>query len=197
MRLLGSFVPTNAALAAAAAVELGADAAAVRRGLESIDRVPGRFEALGGGELPTVIVDYAHTADAVERVLETCRSLGANRVTTVFGCGGDRDREKRPLMGEIASRLSDRCYITTDNPRTEPVEQIMDDILSGVKRRLNVVVEPDRALAIRQAISQARPGDVVALLGKGHETYQLIGTEKSHFSDRETAEGALERWSAR
>lgn len=199
--LLGSFVAVNSALAAAAAIELGVDAGAVRAGLEAIRHIPGRFEAIGGGKKPTVVIDYAHTADSMEQVLMTCRALGAQRVITVFGCGGDRDRAKRPRMGEIATRLSERCYITTDNPRTEDVDGIIREILAGVGAgvddRSRVVIELDRARAIDAAVAHARPGDVVALLGKGHENYQIIGTEKIAFSDRETAEGALRKWSAR
>ena len=195
-RMLGSFVAVNSALAAAAAVELGAGAEAVRAGIEATEGIVGRFEATGGGKVPTIVIDYAHTADSMEQILETCRTLGAQRVITVFGCGGDRDREKRPRMGEIAARLSDRCYVTTDNPRTEPVEQIVEDILAGVPDRSGVVVELDRERAIQAAVAEARVGDVVALLGKGHENYQIVGSKKTSFSDRKTAEGALAKWSA-
>lgn len=193
MKLLGTFVGANASLAAAAAVELGCGVEAVRRGLEAIDRVPGRFEALGGGDKPTVIVDYSHTADAMERVLSTCRDLGPDRLTTVFGCGGDRDRSKRPLMGGVAERLSDRCFLTTDNPRSEKVEDIVADILSGMSGG-DVEVELDRGRAIARAIASSGPGDVVALLGKGHEPYQIVGTERLPFDERSEAEAALRAW---
>jgi len=196
MKLLGAFVATNAALAAAAAHVAGFDAAAIRAGLEGIERVPGRFEALGGGDRPTVIIDYAHTADAFETVLKMCRSLGARRITTVFGCGGDRDREKRPAMGKAAQRHSDAVVITTDNPRTEAIERIVLDIRAGMKSQGETHVELDRARAIRDAIAAAAAGDVVALLGKGHEDYQIIGTDRLPFSDRAEAEGALAAWSA-
>jgi UDP-N-acetylmuramoyl-L-alanyl-D-glutamate--2,6-diaminopimelate ligase len=197
MSLLGAYVPANATLAAAAAAELGASASDIRRGLEVIDRVPGRFESMGGGDRPVVVIDYAHTADAFEQILQACRSLGAKRVITVFGCGGDRDREKRPRMGEVASRLSDFCYVTTDNPRNEDIGRIVDDILAGITDRRRVTVELDRAGAIQQAVAEADAGDVVAVLGKGHENYQIMGTEKVPFSDRTTSEGALEQWSVR
>jgi len=197
MSLLGAYVPVNATLAAAAAIELGATAEDIQRGLESIERVPGRFESIGGGKRPLVVIDYAHTADAFEQILQKCRSLGAIRVITVFGCGGDRDRDKRPLMGEAASRLSDFCYVTTDNPRTENIGRIVDDILAGVTDRTSVEVELDRESAIQRAVSEANVGDVVVLLGKGHENYQIVGTNKTPFSDRTTAEGALGQWSAR
>jgi len=194
MKLLGTFVAGNALLAAAAARELGADAAAIARGLEAIDRVPGRFEALGGGGKPVVIVDYSHTPDAMERVLTTCRELGPHTLSVVFGCGGDRDRTKRPLMGAVASRLADRCYLTTDNPRSERVEDIIDDIRAGMEGRATLTIERDRAAAIARAIAASGPHDVVALLGKGHESYQIIGRDRLPFSDRAEAERALERW---
>jgi UDP-N-acetylmuramoyl-L-alanyl-D-glutamate--2,6-diaminopimelate ligase len=197
MKLLGGFVPANAAVAAAGAVALGAGAGEVRAGLESIERVPGRFEALGGGDRPVVVIDYAHTPDGFERVLDTCRSLQPKRLVVVFGCGGDRDRSKRPLMGGIATRVADRCYLTTDNPRGERVEDIVDDIRRGVERTRDVVLELDRARAIRAAIAECRPGDLVALLGKGHEDYQIVGSEKLPFSDRREAEEGLARWRAR
>lgn len=197
MRLLGAFVASNAALAAAAAIELGADAAAVKSGLESISRIPGRFEALGGGDRPVVIIDYSHTADAMERVLGACRALCPECVTTVFGCGGDRDRKKRPLMAAVAERLSDAVVVTTDNPRNEQLQQIVDDILSGANAPDAITVNLDRANAVQQAIHAAAPGDVVLLLGKGHEDYQIIGDERHPYSDRVEAEGALRSWSAR
>jgi len=193
MKLRGAFVPANAALAAAGAHAMGASLAAVRAGLEAVDRVPGRFEALGGGDHPVVVIDYAHTPDGFERVLGTCRSLEPKRIITVFGCGGDRDKTKRPIMGEIAQRLSTRVYLTTDNPRSERVEDIIVDIRRGMQNQ-NVVVELDRARAIRAAINESKPGDLVALLGKGHEGYQIIGAEKLPWSDRRAAEEGLSQW---
>jgi UDP-N-acetylmuramoyl-L-alanyl-D-glutamate--2,6-diaminopimelate ligase len=196
MRLRGAFVPANAAVAAAGAWAMGASLKSVTGGLASVDRVPGRFEALGGGDRPVVVIDYAHTPDGFERVLGTCKSLAPKRIITVFGCGGDRDRTKRPVMGGIAQRMSDRCYLTTDNPRSERVEDIIADIRRGMSGE-NVVVELDRAAAIHAAIAESRPGELVALLGKGHEDYQIIGTTKVPFSDRRVAEEELARWSAR
>jgi UDP-N-acetylmuramoyl-L-alanyl-D-glutamate--2,6-diaminopimelate ligase len=196
MKLRGAFVPSNAAVAAAGCAAMGASLSAIREGLESVDRVPGRFEALGGGDRPVVVIDYAHTPDGFERVLGTCRSLRPKRLITVFGCGGDRDRTKRPVMGGIAQRECDRVYLTTDNPRTERVEDIIADIRRGMRDE-NVVVELDREKAIRAAIGESRPGELVALLGKGHEDYQIIGTEKLPFSDRRIAEEGLAQWSAR
>ena len=196
MKLRGAFVPANAALAAAGASAMGASLASVRAGLESVDSIPGRFEALGGGDRPGVVIDYAHTPDGFERVLGTCQSLKPKRIITVFGCGGDRDKTKRPIMGGIAQRVSDRVYLTTDNPRSERVEDIIADIRGGMKNE-NVVVEIDRARAIHAAINECRPGELVALLGKGHEDYQIIGAEKLPWSDRRAAEEGLAQWSAR
>jgi UDP-N-acetylmuramoyl-L-alanyl-D-glutamate--2,6-diaminopimelate ligase len=196
MQLLGGFVPANASVAAAAAYVSGATLEQIRAGLEAVARVPGRFEALGGGHRPVVVVDYAHTPDGFERVLATCRGLRPKRLITVFGCGGDRDASKRPVMGGIAARVSDRVYLTTDNPRSENVEAIITDIRGGIPQGSDVVIELDRADAIHAAIGEARPGDLVALLGKGHEDYQIIGTRKLPFSDREEAEEALASWPA-
>ena len=196
MKLLGGFVPANAAVAAAAAFASGATLDQIRAGLEAVDRVPGRFEALGGGTKPVVVVDYAHTPDGFERVLATCRGLQPKRLVTVFGCGGDRDKSKRPVMGAIAARVSDRVVLTTDNPRSERVEAIVDDIRAGIDAARDVVVDLDRARAIRDAVAQSRPGDLVALLGKGAEEYQIIGAEKHPWSDRGQAEEALATWTA-
>jgi UDP-N-acetylmuramyl-tripeptide synthetase len=196
MQLLGGFVPANASVAAAAAHVAGASLEQIREGLEAVARVPGRFEALGGNDKPVVVVDYAHTPDGFERVLATCRGLRPRRLVTVFGCGGDRDASKRPVMGGIAARASDRVYLTTDNPRSEKVEAIIDDIRAGIPQGTDVVIELDRADAIHAAIGQSGPGDLVALLGKGHEDYQIIGTRTLPFSDREEAEEALASWPA-
>ncbi len=198
MQLLGVYVATNSALAAGAAHALGIGAQDIAAGLQGLARIPGRFEAIVADGKPTVIIDYCHTPDAVERVLQGCRDLGPDRVLAVFGCGGDRDREKRPLMGAAVQRLADRSFVTTDNPRTESIDQIVDDIMRGIDSQANPVdIELDRATAIASAIKSARANDVVALLGKGHETYQIIGKNKHPFSDRDTAEQELQRWSAR
>ncbi len=195
LKLLGSFSVSNAVLAAAGAYVLGIGIGDIKAGLEAVDRIPGRFEALGGGSRPLVIIDYSHTPDSLERTLSFCLSLGPERLITVFGCGGDRDRGKRPIMGEIAQRLSHLCFVTNDNPRSEDPRRIIDDIMSGVDRnRSGVIVEADRRAAIRKAVDAARVGDVVSVCGKGHEDYQIIGTTRHHFDDREEAEKALERW---
>lgn len=197
LKLLGSFSVSNAVLAAAGARIIGIGIDGIKAGLEAVKRVPGRFEAIGGGSRPLVIVDYAHTPDSLERTLLFCRSLEPKRLLTVFGCGGDRDRGKRPLMGEIAQRISHVCYVTSDNPRSEDPAKIIADILSGMDpRRPGVVVEMDRREAIREAVRKARAGDLVAICGKGHEDYQIVGANRFHFDDREEAAMALEEWRA-
>ncbi len=197
LKLLGSFSVANAVLAAGGAHVLGIEAEGIKAGLEAIDRVPGRFEAIGGGSRPLVIVDYSHTPDSLERTLLFCRVLQPKRLIAVFGCGGDRDRGKRPLMGEIAQRISHICYVTSDNPRSEDPLKIVDDVLSGMDRkRLGLFIEIDRREAIRAAVRAARVGDIVAVCGKGHEDYQIVGTTRYHFDDREEAQKALVEWRA-
>jgi UDP-N-acetylmuramoyl-L-alanyl-D-glutamate--2,6-diaminopimelate ligase len=194
--LLGSFNVWNARLAAAAAGVLGIDVEFIKRGLEAVNRVPGRFEAIRSQTAgPLAVVDYSHTPDSLERTLEFCRGLGPQRLITVFGCGGDRDRGKRPIMGEIAQRLSDICYVTSDNPRSEAPEAIINEILGGMDaNKKGVVVEIDRRKAISAAIQAAADRDLVAVCGKGHEDYQIIGSERHHFDDREEAAKALKEW---
>jgi len=197
LRLLGEFSAANATMAAAAAHAIGIAPEVIKVGLESVSRVPGRFDALGGHGKPVVVVDYSHTPDSLERTLDFCQKLRPNRLISVFGCGGDRDRGKRPIMGEIAQRLSDITYVTSDNPRTEDRDAIIEDILEGMNRDAEGVrVEADRRNAIIAAVHEARMGDLVAVCGKGHEDYQIIGTTKQRFDDREEAEAALESWSS-
>lgn len=158
------------------------------RAIESCPQVPGRLESVGN-ESVGVFVDYAHTPDALANVLAALRPLVKGSLWVVFGCGGDRDKGKRPQMGKVAESLADKVVVTSDNPRTEVPEAIIDDILaSGVKAEL---VNPDRRSAIRQTIMQAAPGDIVLIAGKGHEDYQVLGTEKIHFSDQEEARCVL------
>jgi UDP-N-acetylmuramoyl-L-alanyl-D-glutamate--2,6-diaminopimelate ligase len=198
LQLLGRFTVDNASLAAGAAHVMGITSQDIKRGLEALPRVAGRFETLGGGGRPLIVVDYCHTPDAIEMTLKFCLDLNPKRLTTVFGCGGDRDRGKRPLMAGIVQKLSDVCYITEDNPRGEKLEQIFADILSGMNESAGGVhVIRDRGEAIQQAVGQAQAEDVVAIIGKGHEDYQMIGTEKFYFSDREEAARALEHWRER
>jgi UDP-N-acetylmuramoyl-L-alanyl-D-glutamate--2,6-diaminopimelate ligase len=198
MKLLGSFCAVNATLAAAAAWATGVAIDDIKRGLESLERIPGRFEKIGGAGKPVVIIDYSHTPDSMERVLQTCRSLNPGRLVTVFGCGGDRDRSKRPDMGRIAQSLSDFVYVTMDNPRTESIETIVQDILSGMDTEADdYSVDLNRSRAIHDAIGSAGSGDLVALLGKGVEDCQIVGTDRLPFSDRKEAGGALRVWRSR
>jgi len=195
MKMLGLFSAANAVMAAAAAHNLGIAADDIKAGLESVSGVPGRFEALGGDGRPVVIVDYSHTPDSLERTLQFCRGLGPKRLLSVFGCGGDRDKGKRPMMGRIAEENSDVRIVTSDNPRSEDPEQIIEDILAGMDRgSIQTHVEPDRRKAIRFAIENAGKADLVAVCGKGHEDYQIIGDKRHHFDDREEANKALAEW---
>lgn len=154
--------------------------------LKSYPGVKGRVEVVPTGRDFTVIIDYAHSPDALEKIIGTFRELEAGRVVTLFGCGGDRDATKRPEMGEIAGRLSDFVIVTSDNPRTEEPGKIIDDILSGMKDiQTPYIVIENRREAIGWALQNAQPGDIIILAGKGHETYQIIGREKNHFDERE------------
>jgi len=185
----------NTLAAAGAALAEGVDMENVAEGVEHLKAVPGRFERVEAGQPFTVVVDYAHTDDALANAIRTARSLTRGKVITVFGCGGDRDRAKRPFMGKVAWSMSDKVVITSDNPRTEDPKRIIDDILEGIReidnRRGEMKVIPDRREAIRVAVKLAEPGDFVLIAGKGHETYQIVGKLKRHFDDREEAMAAL------
>ena len=188
----GRFNVSNALAAAEAAVTLGIDPAAVAEGLAAAGPVPGRFEAVEAGQPFGVVVDYAHTPDGLEHVLETARELaGDGRVLVVFGCGGDRDAAKRPLMGEVAARLADRVVLTSDNPRSEDPATIISQVRSGIDDDTNLLVEPDRRRAIALALEEARPGDLVVIAGKGHEAVQIVGDERREFDDRGVARELL------
>jgi UDP-N-acetylmuramoyl-L-alanyl-D-glutamate--2,6-diaminopimelate ligase len=187
--LLGRFNVQNLLAAFAASMALDLDPADVLKGLTSIAGVPGRLERVHAGQPFTVVVDYAHTDDALKKVLETVRQLKPKRLITVFGCGGDRDRSKRPLMGAVASRLSDVVIVTSDNPRSEDPRAIIEEIVAGAAGRLGV--EPDRRRAIELALDTARPGDVVVIAGKGHEQGQEFADRKQPFDDREVARALL------
>jgi UDP-N-acetylmuramoyl-L-alanyl-D-glutamate--2,6-diaminopimelate ligase len=183
----------NALAATGAAIAEGISLEIIRAGLGSVG-VPGRMEPVDSGQSFGVFVDYAHSPDSLENVLRACRSFTQGRLIVVFGCGGDRDRGKRPLMGEIAARLADVAVLTSDNPRSEDPLAIIDDVMEGVSigsAANKVLVEPDRRAAILQAITLARPGDVVLLAGKGHETYQIMPEGTTNFDDREEARMAL------
>jgi UDP-N-acetylmuramoyl-L-alanyl-D-glutamate--2,6-diaminopimelate ligase len=195
LKLRGRFNVENALGAIAAARLLGIGDDAVVRGLESVRGVPGRFESVDEGQPFEVIVDYAHKPVALETLLRTVRELATGRVICVFGCGGDRDREKRPQMGRIASELADVAIVTNDNPRSENPQSIIDAIVAGAVAP--VEVEPDRADAIRQAVETAREGDVVLIAGKGAEQGQEFGDRTLPFDDREAAREALRTLGAR
>jgi UDP-N-acetylmuramoyl-L-alanyl-D-glutamate--2,6-diaminopimelate ligase len=162
--------------------------------LAELPTVPGRMELLGGRDKPAVVVDYAHTPDALEKALHSLRVHCSGRLIVVFGCGGDRDQGKRPIMGEVAARLADICYLTDDNPRSELSALIIDQILLGMPKSAPVWVVPDRGRAIQQAVANADSGDMILVAGKGHEDYQLVRDQVKHFDDREVATAALNAW---
>ena len=180
--LIGDFNVSNALAASAAAYALGLDIHTIGERLSAVPQVPGRLELVH--QAPTVLRDYAHTPDALERALSAVRPFTRGRLLVVFGCGGDRDRGKRPQMGAIAERLADHAIVTSDNPRTEDPERILDDIEKGMRGRNHERLE-DRRAAIASALRQAAQDDVIILAGKGHETYQIRGTEKLPFDERE------------
>jgi UDP-N-acetylmuramoyl-L-alanyl-D-glutamate--2,6-diaminopimelate ligase len=192
LRLRGRFNVENALAAAAAARALGVDDAAIKRGLEAVERVPGRFEAVDEGQPFTVLVDYAHTPSALEVALASARELARGRVICVFGAGGDRDRDKRPLMGKVVADLADVAIVTSDNPRSEDPAAIAAAVADG----LELDVELDRRRAIELALESASDGDVVVIAGKGHEQGQEIAGRKLPFDDREVARDALRRLKA-
>jgi UDP-N-acetylmuramoyl-L-alanyl-D-glutamate--2,6-diaminopimelate ligase len=206
-RMPGRFNLYNILAAAAAGIALDLPLAAISRGIERHKKVPGRLEMVENDREVSLFVDYAHTGDALENVLRTLAELSTGRIITVFGCGGDRDRGKRPIMGKVAAGYSDLAVVTSDNPRSEPSGAIMAEIRSGVLplgireyaieelaggfAEKGFVLVESRREAIRLATRLARPGDILLLAGKGHEDYQIIGGERFHFDDREEAEAAL------
>jgi UDP-N-acetylmuramoyl-L-alanyl-D-glutamate--2,6-diaminopimelate ligase len=192
LKLRGRFNVENALAAATAARALGIEEAAIKRGIMAVSRVPGRFDLVDEGQPFTVVVDYSHKPGALEAVLESARELARGRVICVFGAGGDRDREKRPLMGQVATELADIALVTSDNPRSEDPAAIAADVVDG----LDLDVELDRRRAIEWALEQAREGDVVVIAGKGHEQGQEMAGRKLPFDDREVARDALRRLKA-
>jgi UDP-N-acetylmuramoyl-L-alanyl-D-glutamate--2,6-diaminopimelate ligase len=162
--------------------------------LAKLPTVPGRMELFGGHDKPSVVVDYAHTPDALEKALQALRSHAPERLYVVFGCGGDRDHGKRPMMGEVAAKLADFCYLTDDNPRSESSDKIIEQILTGIPEPDLVSVVPDRREAIGLAVSSAQAGDMVLVAGKGHEDYQIVGDQVLHFDDREVVMSVLDSW---
>ncbi len=194
--LVGRFNLMNLLQAVGVLAQQGLPLEPLLEALASFGGVPGRMERVlatgGGAGAPAVLVDYAHTPDGLENALAACRPFTTGRLICVFGCGGDRDRSKRPLMGAIAARLADAVVVTSDNPRTEDPGRILDDVVAGIPPEAGAQVEPDRAAAIALAIAEAGSDDLVLIAGKGHEDYQILGTEKVHFDDREEARRCLE-----
>lgn len=192
-KLCGMINVYNLLGAFGAGLSLGLAPEQIAAGLESCTAVPGRFERVDAGQPFLVVVDYAHTDDALRNTIATARALNPKRMITLFGCGGDRDRAKRPLMGQAAAELSDFVVVTSDNPRSEDPLTIINDALVGVRRfDTRHIVEPDREKAIRRALEEARPGDIVLLAGKGHETYQVLRDRTIDFDDRVAARRVLE-----
>ena len=192
--LVGQYNLENLLAAVGAVLHLGLDLQSLAAAIPEFPGVPGRMERvqIHPEQEISVIVDYAHTPDSLENLLKAARPFIPGKMICVFGCGGDRDRTKRPKMGKIAAELADVAVVTSDNPRTEDPEQILQDVLAGIPDTVQPTVICDRAIAIQTAILQAQPGDGVLLAGKGHEDYQILGTEKIHFDDREHARDALQ-----
>lgn len=191
----GKFNVYNTLLAASACLLAGVSSEVICEALDIKEtKVAGRFETFHSEDGVTCVVDYAHTPDGLENVLQTAKEFVRNRIITVFGCGGDRDPKKRPIMGEIAGRMSDYCIITSDNPRTEDPESIIDQVEAGTRPTgCEYIRLADRREAIARAVEMAESGDVVMIAGKGHEDYQIIGREKIHLDDREEVKKAIEK----
>jgi len=197
--LLGRYNISNHLAAAGLCLAAGFDLETIAAGLSALQVIPGRLEKINWNGPFSVLVDYAHTDDALKNVLETLKPLCKGKLRVVFGCGGDRDKTKRPRMARVAEQLADVVYVTSDNPRTENPDEIINDITAGFQRRthdalrMTIVIEPDRAKAIELAIKSACKDDIVLIAGKGHETYQIIGKNKIHFSDMEIAQQFLDK----
>ena len=193
--LIGRHNISNHLAAAGLCLAAGFGLPAVAAGLSAIRSVPGRLEYVNNNANFTVLIDYAHTDDALKNVLSTLRPLCKGQLTVVFGCGGDRDKTKRPRMAKVAQQLADFVIVTSDNPRTEPPNEIIEDIIAGFTNFPNetITIEPDRKNAIKLAITAARKNDIILIAGKGHEKYQIIGKEKFDFDDKKIAENFLEK----
>jgi UDP-N-acetylmuramoyl-L-alanyl-D-glutamate--2,6-diaminopimelate ligase len=191
LRLRGAFNVMNALAAFTAGLAVGVPATALAAGLESVPSVPGRLEPVEAGQPFEVLVDYAHTPDALGRALDAVRATGPRRLICVFGCGGDRDRGKRPLMGAVAAERADEVFLTSDNPRSEDPESILAEIQAGVRGAAHVRTIVDRTQAIGAAIAACGEGDALLIAGKGHETYQILGARTIPFDDRQVARDAL------
>jgi len=190
--LLGRFNVMNALCAAGCGLALGIGPAEIAAGLHTVRPVPGRFERVDEGQDYGVAIDYGHTPEGLRNILASARELTSKRLLCVFGCGGDRDRTKRPIMGAIAAELADVAIVTSDNPRSEAPNAIIDDVLGGIQGgQAEVRVEADRRRAIEMGVSLCEPGDMLIIAGKGHETYQIFAHETIHFDDREEARRAI------
>lgn len=189
----GEFTVYNTMAAAVTLIEMGFDFSRVVYALSLSEGVKGRIEVVPTNTPYTVIIDYAHSPDGLENIITSLRKIAKNRIITVFGCGGDRDKTKRSVMGAIAARLSDVIVVTSDNPRSEDPDVIIADIMVGVKgQKVKKIVEPDRTKAISAALKEAAVDDIVLLAGKGHETYQILNTGKIHYDEREIVKGLLD-----
>jgi UDP-N-acetylmuramoyl-L-alanyl-D-glutamate--2,6-diaminopimelate ligase len=184
---------SNHLAAAGLCLAVGFDLQSVAAGLGRLEVVPGRLERVECGQRFHIFIDYAHTDDALKNVLATLKPLCRGKLTVVFGCGGDRDRSKRPRMAKVAEQLADSIIVTSDNPRTEKPEEIINEIVAGFSRGTSITIEADRRKAIELGIKNAGKDDIVLIAGKGHETYQIIGSEKFEFSDRKVAEECLQK----
>ncbi len=199
-QLVGEYNIYNLLAAIGVALHEGLSLLDIQQAIRAIPNVPGRFERIEGGQTFSVVVDYAHTDDALDRLLTAAQTLKVGRILTVFGCGGDRDRGKRPKMGKVAAQKSDLVFLTSDNPRTEDPLKIIQEVEVGIQEgqktsngATGYSVYPDRAVAIEAAIREAKAGDMVLIAGKGHEDYQIIGTQRHHFDDREIARAAIQK----
>jgi UDP-N-acetylmuramoyl-L-alanyl-D-glutamate--2,6-diaminopimelate ligase/murE/murF fusion protein len=194
-KITGIFNVYNILSAVGAALSEGVDIDVIKRALEKFQSVPGRFELIDCGQPFSVIVDFAHTPDGLENILKTAKEFAKGRIIIVFGCGGDRDRTKRPIMGKLAVQYADVIIATSDNPRTEDPAQILNEVENGIKEALTPgkVYEKiiDRKTAIARAIGMANHDDIILIAGKGHETYQILKDKTIHFDDREVARDIL------
>lgn len=189
--VIGKFSVYNSLAALAVGIVMKVDMKRAVRAVAEMKTVRGRIEKIPNNRNIHILIDFAHTPDSLENVLKTVRDIYDKRIITVFGCGGDRDRTKRPLMGRIACKYSDLVYVTSDNPRTEDPERIIDDIVGNIDKN-NYIRTADRTQAIKAAIVEAEPGDAVLIAGKGHERYQILGTEKIHYDEREIVKQILD-----
>ena len=189
--VIGRFSVYNSLAALSVGMVMNVDMKRAVRAVSEMNTVKGRIEKVPNDRQITILIDFAHTPDSLKNVLKTIKVIYEKRIITVFGCGGDRDKTKRPIMGKIACQYSDLVYITSDNPRTEDPDSIIDDIVADLDKKDYVRIT-DRTEAIRAAIVEAKPGDTVLIAGKGHENYQILGTEKIHYDEREIVKQILD-----